>query len=275
MGAEMEGETEPIDLSEAAEFLQTVVPQAGEKLRNYYKSGITGETSKGGVDFTTQADIEVDSFLIESIRRQYPGSNFLTEETAPQDYSSHKNSSNLWVIDPIDGTSNFSRRNPNFGISIALVDKGEIKLGLILLPISYETLIARVDSEEATLNGERLQVSTTAELRKTSMGTDWPWDLTKRPITVKFLGNLAHDVRQIKIMGSAVSDLTKVAKGELDAYIHPGAKPWDVAAASLIIQKAGGRVTNSDGSVFNPFSGTILASNGLIHDQLVELTQKA
>ncbi|MGA2968076.1 MAG: inositol monophosphatase family protein, partial [Candidatus Levyibacteriota bacterium] len=103
-----------IDLTEARKYVKELIPQAGETLRRYFASQDFTQRKKEGVDFTTQADEEVDAFLRESIKKQYPQTNFLTEETAPKDYSPLKQMNNLWVIDPLDGTINFSRKHPNF-----------------------------------------------------------------------------------------------------------------------------------------------------------------
>ncbi len=128
-----------IDLTEARKYLIELLTQAGNTLRRYFDSGVYTQKSKGGVDFATQADEEVDAFLVEQIKRQYPQSNFLTEETAPADYSSLKDTKGLWVIDPLDGTVNFSRKHPNFAISIGLVDKGVSKLGVVHIPMTGDT----------------------------------------------------------------------------------------------------------------------------------------
>src|SRR3989344_5080133 len=233
-----------IDLTEARENLVKIVPEAGE---------------------------EVDAFLRRAIQSKYPHSQFLTEETAPEDYSSLRNAENLWVIDPLDGTINFFRQHPNFAISIALVDKGVTKLGVVHAPISKDTYWAQADQDYAYLNGSPIQVSSTTDLREVVVGCDWAWGLEKRLNVVRWLGNVSTHVRQIKSMGSAVADLATLARWQIDAYIHSGLKPWDVAASTLLIQKAGGKITAPDGSNWDVFNPDIFASNGVVHNKLLEL----
>lgn len=253
-----------IELTEARKFLTDLAPQAGEMLRRYFASHDFTQRSKGGVDFTTQADEEVDAFLVEQIKKHYPQANFLTEETAPADYSSLKDTSSLWVIDPLDGTVNFSRKHPHFSISIGLVDKGIPLLGVVHIPMTGDTFWAQADQEEAFLNEKPIQVSTT-------IACDWAWGLEKRLNVVRWLGNVSTHVRQIKSMGSAVADLASLAGGRIDAYMHSGLKPWDVAASALLIEKSGGRITTPTGANWDVFSPDILASNGILHERLVNL----
>lgn len=263
--------TNSIELTEARKYLVNLVPQAGKTLRKYFASRDFTQRSKGGVDFTTQADEEMDAFLVEQIEGQYPQAKFLTEETAPTDYSSLRDVNGLWVIDPLDGTINFSRKHPHFAISIGLVDKGVPKLGVVHIPMTGDTYWAQADQEGAFLNGEPIQVSSTDNLRESVIACDWGWGLEKRLNVVRWLSNVSTHVRQIKSMGSAVADLASLANGRIDAYMHSGLKPWDVAASALLIEKAGGRITTPTGDRWNVFSPDILASNGFLHEKFLDL----
>ena len=153
------------------------------------------------MDFTTQADTEADEFLRKNILKKYPRSNFLTEETAPKDYSIFKNTVNLWVIDPLDGTINFSRGNPNFAISIALVSKGIPELGVIYKPITKEIYWAQENIKYALLNDKPIYVSSTNNLRESVIACDWAWSLEKRLNVVKWLHNISPYVQTNKIYG--------------------------------------------------------------------------
>ncbi|MBI2195764.1 MAG: inositol monophosphatase [Candidatus Levybacteria bacterium] len=260
-----------IELTEARKYLVDLVPQAGETLKRYFASRDFTQRNKDGVDFTTQADEEVDAFLIEQIKKQYPQTNFLTEETAPADYSSLEDTSDLWVIDPLDGTINFSRKHPHFAISIGLVDKGVPKLGVVHIPMTGDTYWAQADQEGAFLNGEPIRVSPTDNLGESVVACDWAWGLEKRLNVVRWLNNVSTHIRQIKSMGSAVADLASLASGRIDAYMHSGLKPWDVAASALLIEKAGGKITTPTGDPWNVFNSDILASNGILHERLLNL----
>lgn len=263
-----------INLEEAKVYLTKIVTQAGETLKRYFTSGEFSSRRKEGVDFTTQADVEVDAFLREKIKDKYPGANFLTEETAPDDYSSLREASNLWVIDPLDGTVNFSRKHPHFAISIALVDRAVPRLGIVYVPMLEALYWAQADQEKAFLNGKPIQVSETADLKEVVLACDWAWNLEKRLSVVSWLGKIVTHVRQIKCMGSAVSDLASLAEGRIDVYLHSGLKPWDVAASALFIEKAGGKISTPQGETWDVFQPDMLASNGILHQNLLDLINK-
>ncbi|MBI5614347.1 hypothetical protein HY947_05455 [Candidatus Gottesmanbacteria bacterium] len=208
-----------IKLTEAREYLTSLVRQAGDILRTYFTSGVFTQKSKGGVDFLTEADEKVDEFLLSNIQKQYPSANFLTEETAPKDYTHLKESDNLWVIDPLDGTVNFSRHCPNFAISIGLVDKGISQLGIVYVPMTKEIYYAQADLGDAYLNDIPIHVSSTKVLGETIVACDWAWGLEKRFNVVEWLRKICTHVRQIKSMGSGVADLVSLAEGKIDIYI--------------------------------------------------------
>lgn len=135
------------------------------------------------------------------------------------------------------------------------------------LPVSNRMYWAEEDQDGAFLNGQRIQVSPTSELKRAVIATDWPHDLDKRAITVDWQRELSTHVRQIKIIGSAVCALASLAQGDIDVFLHPGLKPWDVAAGALLVEKAGGSITRSDGNNnWNIFASDMLASNNILHD---------
>ncbi len=263
-----------INLTETRKYLIGLATEAGGILKRYFISGEFTSRSKGGVDFLTQADEEVDQFLLSSIKEKFPENDILTEETAPKDYSPYKKIKNLWVIDPLDGTINFSRGNPHFAISIGLVDKGVSKLGVIYAPLENNLYWAQEDEENAFLNGKPIKISTTADLKEAVIACDWGWKLESRLSVVRWLKNIAAHIRQIKSMGSAVVDLASLASGRVDAYIHSDLKPWDVAASSLLIKKAGGEITTPNDEEWNVFNPEILASNKILHDSILDLINK-
>lgn len=259
------------DLEISRKFLVELLPQAGEILKQHFVNRDFTQRRKEGVDFTTQADEEVDEFLRTKIEKQFLGAHFLTEETAPDDYSSLRDVVNLWVIDPLDGTINFSRKHSNFGISVGLVDKGIPKLGVVQIPMTGDVYWAQADLENAFLNGVPIHVSETDDLGESVIGCDWAWGLEKRLNVVSWLGKTSTHVRQIKSMGSAVADLASLAAGRIDAYMHSGLKPWDVAASSLLIQKSGGKITTPSGDNWDVFQPDMLASNGILHERILDL----
>lgn len=262
------------NLTNTRNYLSDLIRKAGEIIKHYFYSGNYASKSKGGVDFLTEADTEVDKFLLENLKRKYPDANFLTEETAPKDYSDLKKLDNLWVIDPLDGTINFSRVNPHFAISVGLVNRGVSELGVVYLPISGELYFAQQDLEEAFLNNKPIQVSNTSDLKEVVLACDWGWDVEKRLEVVRWLEKISTKVRQVKSMGSAVADFATLAAGKIDVYIHSNLKPWDTAASSLIIRKAGGKITNTKGGKWDIFTQDMLASNGILHERILNLINK-
>ncbi len=263
-----------INLNQAQEYVLKLVSEAGNILKKYFSSGKFTSKSKGGVDLITQADEEIDKFLRENIKRQYPQTFLLTEETAPKDYSSLKKMDNLWVIDPIDGTVNFARGNPHFAISVGLVNKGISKLGVVYLPMENNLYWAQADKEEACLNGRTLKVSSTRELKETVFGCDWGWEKGERLILIRWLDKIVPHVRQIKCANSAVAEPATLANGKMDVYLIYGIKPWDIAASSLFIRKAGGKITTPSGEDWDIFNPAMLATNGILHNKILELINK-
>jgi myo-inositol-1(or 4)-monophosphatase len=260
-----------IDLNEAKEFVLKLMPKAGKILMEYFTSKKYEIHQKEGNDFATDADLEVDKFITGNLKRKFPQSNFLTEETAPDDYSSLEKVENLWVIDPLDGTINFSRQNPIFAISVALCNHGIPQIGVVYLPVSKDLYWTTKIEKYAFHNNELIHVSKINTLPKTIIATDWSRKPVNNKRLLKWIGKTHSLTKQIKIMGSAVEELVMIADCKTDVYLHFGLKPWDMAAAGLIIQKAGGKVTQTDGSKWNIFKPGILATNGIIHEKIITL----
>ena len=174
----------------------------------------------------------------------------------------------------MDGTVNFSRKNSNFAISVALVSQGISQLGFVYVPMTQELYYAQKDKKKAYLNGKEIHVSSTNDLDKAVIGCDWAWGLEKRLNVVRWLASISTHVRQIKCMGSAVADLASLANGRIDGYLHSGLKPWDVAASLLLIEKAGGKVTTPEGKDWDVFQPDLLTSNGLLHNKILNLIKE-
>lgn len=261
-----------LELLRAEKLLARIVPKAGDILRKHYLERNFSVRQKDGVDFTTQADIETDTFLTNEITKVFPKHKFLTEETTKsEDWLVFKDVENLWIIDPLDGTINFSRGEPNFAISVALVSRGKTLIGVAYNPISDDFYTASELREGAYKNGDRIYVSKTKQLREVTLACDWAWGLEKRLNVVEWLRKVSTHIRQVKSMGSAVADLARLAEGKVDVYLHSGLKPWDVAASGYFVQKAGGKVTLPNGRDWNVFEEDIFASNGILHPQIFKL----
>lgn len=263
-----------INLDQAIEYLLKLAPQAGDILRKYFHSGQITAKLKDQVDVLTQADSEVEDFLTKNLKLKFPQFPILGEETAPKDYQSFKNLDNLWVIDPLDGTLNFSRGIDNFAVSIGLVNKGIPKLGVVYVPIAEQLYWTHQREDKVFLNGKPIKVSSVSRTEECLIGSGLGWDLQTRPKGIHWLENLSPYTRQIAFYGSAVADMARVASGKIDAYINTGLKPWDTAAAALFIEKAGGKVTTPTGEKWDVFQPEMIASNGVLHSKILKLINK-
>lgn len=244
--------------------------EAGAILRSYW--GKTGEVKQKQFfwDLVTAADLASEAFIIEALRKQFPSHEILSEEAG---LSAPSRSNYLWVIDPLDGTTNFTHQYPMVSISIGLLVHGEPVLGVIYNPIFNELFVGS-KGKGATLNGAPLQVSTVDKLEQGLLGTGFAYDRkeTRENNYAEFchMMNLCQGVRR---GGSAALDLAYVAAGRLDGYWERGLKAWDIAAGIVLVQEAGGIITSYEGGKVDLFSGRILAANPLIHPLLAHELQ--
>ncbi len=260
-----------MNLTQTREVTTEIIKEAGELLKKYFRTGSFTSHSKGGTDFATQADDEIDLFLREKLQKAFPKTKFLTEENAPKDFTSFKDENDVWIIDPIDGTTNFSRDDNHFAISVGLVDKGTTKLGIVYLPTEEDGKLyfAQEDKDGAYCNTTSIHVSERTDLQTISVGFDWSWENEDRKKTLRWLETIVDKIRQPRSLGSASADLCLVAEGRLDGYVNWGLKPWDVAGAVIILQKAGGKITTTTGIPWTVFDPDIVATNGKLHDILL------
>lgn len=264
-----------INLEETTLFICELMPRAGKMLLNYFESTNLKVQRKGRMDIVTEADLKVDKFLQTEIKKVYPKIPFLTEETAPKDYSSLEKEEFLWVIDPLDGTVNFQRGNTNFAISVALVSYGKSIMGVTYAPFFKKMYWTNKNMKTVLLNGKTISVSKIDKISEASFGIDYVYDSEIRKITIEKSKFIIPSVRQVKTMGSAVSDLCSLAEGKLDIYFNYGGKPWDWAAAYLIVKKAFGKVTTLYGKEWNVFNSEfILATNGKLHKNILHLIDR-
>jgi myo-inositol-1(or 4)-monophosphatase len=229
-------------------------------------------SSKGGTEVVTNVDIASDKLIKKIIQSKFADHNFITEESDKQNLGSDY----TWYIDPIDGTTNFARGIPHFCISIGLEHKGELIIGVIFDPIKNELFTAQ-KNKGAYLNGKKIKVSTIKTLKNTVLVTGFAYDhFTNPDNNVKQLGDFLKISKGIRRLGSAALDFCYVACGRFDGYWERNLKPWDVAAGILVLQEAGGRVTDYKNKKINlAVVNTIIASNGKIHSQMVKVIKKS
>ena len=221
---------------------------------------------KGPRDIVTDADLAAEEAIIKTIRARFPDHALLTEEGG----ESAGDAPFVWVIDPLDGTTNYSRRFPTFCVSIGLVHQGQLTLGAVYDPL-HDHLFVAERGRGATLNSDPLQVSAFDQVDRAVLGLDWAHTQKDRHEIVARLGRVAPACRTVRGIGSAALGLCYVAAGWLDAYFHINLQPWDMAAGLLLIQEAGGRLTNLQGLPWQPWVQQVLVSNGHVHQALLEL----
>jgi myo-inositol-1(or 4)-monophosphatase len=222
---------------------------------------------KGEIDLVTEVDRRSERAIVKAIRSVYPGDLILTEEGTSQGGDGRLR----WIVDPLDGTTNYAHGYPCFCVSIAVERKSEIVLGVIYNPILDEMFAAR-KGHGATLNGEKLAISQTDRLTDSLLATGFPYDIRRSQVNnLDHFANFALRARAIRRAGSAALDLCYVAAGRFDGFWEMKLAPWDVAAGGLMVMEAGGMVTDFMGAEFRIDAGEILASNGKIHSHMIQV----
>ncbi|HEY9758018.1 MAG TPA: inositol monophosphatase family protein [Oculatellaceae cyanobacterium] len=223
---------------------------------------------KSAFNIVTDVDKSSEALIVEHIKQAFPADSIVAEEGSG---ASEKPSNRCWFIDPLDGTTNFTHSYPFFAVSIGFASDDAMVVGVVYSPVSDEKFVA-VKGQGAYLNDQRIAVSTVSDIETSLLATGFPADTSTATFNnleiFQELTNRTHGVRRD---GSAALDLCFVATGRLDAFWEMKLSPWDVAAGSLIVEEAGGRVTNLVSGEFDRYSGHILASNGLIHQDVAQI----
>ncbi len=245
---------------------------AGEVAREKFTQPLR-VSSKGFRDYVTDADLAAQEKITTMIRAAFPDHGFLTEE---EDSSLPTAGPVIWIIDPIDGTTNYSRGIPVFCVSIAAVQNRpplgdrDLLVGVIYDPMRDE-MFSAVAGGGSFLNGRPMHASSTSELDPAVIAADWNYAGAIRQQTLDSVNRLVHDVDGIRSFASAALALAWVAAGRVDGYFNYSLMSWDLAAASLLIRQAGGRLTDIAGRPLSYGRGNMvcLASNGRLHDRLL------
>ena len=227
-------------------------------------------THKGDIDIVTEADLAAERLITERIRSYYPRHAILAEESGDTLAIGDQQSEYKWIIDPLDGTTNYAHGYPCFCVSIALEHQGQIEIGVIYDPIRDE-LFAAERGAGATLNGRSIRVSEVDDLNRAMLCTGFPYDVRERGDFARHFSSFIMHAQAVRRDGSAALDLAYVACGKFDGFWEEGLNPWDVAAGVLLIEEAGGRVSRYDGSVFDIYTPPIMTSNGLIHEAMMSV----
>ena len=228
-------------------------------------------SNKSEIDLVTESDLASERLIIDRIKTYYPRHAILAEESGASEPVDRESPSDWrWIIDPLDGTTNYAHGYPCFCVSIGLECKGRMELGVVYDPMRDEMFTAE-RGQGAALNGRRIRVSPTPTLASALLCTGFPYDVRERSKFARHFANFIMAAQGVRRDGAAALDLAYVAAGRFDGFWEEGLKPWDVAAGSLIIEEAGGRVSNYVDGPMNIFTPPILASNGLIHEAMMRV----
>jgi myo-inositol-1(or 4)-monophosphatase len=254
-------------------FRDTAIKAAkagGKVLRQFFAKEIRIDY-KGEVNLVTEADRAAEAVVIRTLRKPFPDHRFLAEEGGAQDTAASIGSVYKWIIDPLDGTTNFAHSYPTFCVSIGLEIRGEIALGVVYDPLREEMFLAE-KGKGATLNGRTIHVSKTEKLNVSLLVTGFAYDV-REDLTnnLDHFANFSLRVHGVRRSGSAALDLCYVACGRFDGFWEMKLAPWDTAAAFLIATEAGATVTDFQGRPYNIYLKEILATNGKIHREMVEI----
>lgn len=255
------------------EYYLLAAVQAAEKAGRLLKENINASPEvlfKGAVDLVTDFDNKAQQIIFNHLSSRFPDHDFLAEEGLCEE----KGAEFRWVIDPLDGTTNYAHKFPVFSISIALLWKNKTVMGVVYDPMREERFSA-LEGSGAFLNGRKIRVSSVDELDKSLLSTGFPYDIRESKVNnIEHFVNFVTRVQGVRRCGSAAMDLCYVACGRFDGFWELKLSPWDVAAGALIVQEAGGRITDFQDSEFAIFGSETLATNGLIHDQMVNVLQQ-
>jgi myo-inositol-1(or 4)-monophosphatase len=220
---------------------------------------------KGGIDLVTDADKAAEEALLTFLRTRHPGHAVLAEESGASQGAGFR-----WIVDPLDGTTNYSHRVPHFCVSVGVEGPDGLLAGVVYDPLRDE-LFSAARGEGATLNGRPLRASSTENLNRALLCTGFPYDVHQRPeAPVGLLRRFIVRAQGIRRTGSAALDLAYVAAGRFDGFFEFGLKPWDVAAGALLVREAGGTMCRIDGAPFQVGHGDVLACAPGISEVLLE-----
>lgn len=255
------------------EDIRQVAIRAAKKAGQILKKGQTEALTvsyKSDLNLVTNIDNLSEETIVALINKHFPEHQILAEEghdrTEPSPFR--------WIIDPLDGTTNYAHRFPFFCVSIAVEIKGKVRLGVVFDPIRNELFFAE-RGKGAFLNEKPIRVSPANHLRKSLLVTGFAYDIRTDPINnFNHFINFSMKAQGVRRTGSAALDLCYVASGRLDGFWELKLRPWDTAAGSLILTEAGGKLSDFSGKPFSIYDSEMLASNGKIHREMIDVLQK-
>jgi myo-inositol-1(or 4)-monophosphatase len=258
--------TENIDLDQARALAVSAALEAGELLRE--RLGNVRIDFKSTVDLVTDADRASEALIASQISEVFPDHALVGEEGARGPSGEIDRTGYSWVIDPLDGTTNYAHGYPHFAVSIALELADETILGVVYDPMREELFLAE-RGNGATLNGVQIKVTTTDQLIRSLLATGFSYDLNARAENMAMWNAFLNICQGTRRDGSAALNLAYVAAGRLEGFWERPLNAWDMAAGALIVSEAGGKVSNFRGEQFDPFDREVVATNGAIHEDIL------
>lgn len=244
-----------------------IAKEAGSIIRANFGKISTIEYKSDETDLVTNVDKESERKIIELIKKDYPNHSILAEESGVE----KKSSEYKWVIDPIDGTTNFAIGLPIFSVSIGVQKNDETIIGVVY-DVMRDTIYAAEKGSGSYENGKQIQVNSNSKLTKGVLVTGFAYDKSDKYVdAVKIFGALLNKTRAIRRLGSAAIDFCYVASGVFEGFWEANLSPWDVCAGKLIVEEAGGVVTNFKNESINIYSNQFLATNGKIHSEMLNV----
>ncbi len=258
-------------MSELLDLAAAIARESGALQRDRFREPRTIRTKSSSIDLVTDVDHASDALIGERLRDARPDDGILSEELGERPGKSGF----TWVIDPLDGTTNYAHGFPHFAVSIGVEHAGARVVGVVYDPLRDE-LFAAERGAGATRNGEKLQVSATAELGRSLLGTGFAYDVHSAEIdNLDFFARFIKRAQAVRRAGSAALDLAYVACGRFDGFWELSLHPWDISAGALLVCEAGGKVTDLDGAPVPRSGQRIVASNGRIHGAMLGVLRGA
>jgi len=241
--------------------------EAGELIRNAFGKNHSIEFKTNELNLVTETDKASEKLITDFIKKKYPSHGILAEEGSDR----NKSAEYLWVVDPLDGTTNFAHGLPIFAVSIGVQKNGETIAGVVY-DVMRDVIFSAENNSGSFENGKRINVSKNEILGHSMLVTGFPYDIRENPDKAfeRFIAFLKH-ARAIRRLGSAAIDFCYVARGVFDGFWEVSLHPWDICAGKLIVEEAGGLITDFDGNKIDIYSKRILATNYLVHPRMIEV----
>jgi myo-inositol-1(or 4)-monophosphatase len=254
----------PEDLKRVEEVLIAAALAGGKILKEYFRSEkVQAKTKSSYADLVTNVDLMSQETIVNILSGTLPGVQIIGEEK-----ENAKASGEVIYLDPLDGTLNYYHGLNQFAVSLGYWAENKPMAGVVYNPVEDE-LFSAVAGKEAFRNGKPIRVSPAHTISQSFLATGWPYDKSQTPGVLRSLERLLFPSQEVRVLGTAALALCYVASGILEGYWEWGLYPWDVAAGIVIVREAGGLITSPEGGAFHLESGAILASNGLVHEEML------